>query len=65
MTRDVMQRALGRAYVVDQELGRAGMWRVFRATEPTTGRAVVVKALDPELASGVAVERFAREVRLL
>lgn len=65
MNRDVMQRALGRAYVVDQELGRAGMWCVFRATEPTTGRAVVVKALDPEFASGVAVERFAREVRLL
>lgn len=65
MNRDVMQRAVGSAYVIDQELGRAGMWRAFRATEPTTGRAVVIKALEPEFASGVAVDRFAREVRLL
>lgn len=65
MNRDVVQGAVGSAYVVDTELERAGMWRAFRATEPTTGRAVVIKALEPEYARGVAVERFAREVRLL
>lgn len=65
MNRDVVQRAVGSAYVVDQELEPAGMWRVFRATEPTTGRAVLIKALDPVYAGSPAVDRFAREVRLL
>jgi len=38
------------------------MSRVFVATETAFGRKVVVKVLKPELAEGVSVERFKREI---
>jgi eukaryotic-like serine/threonine-protein kinase len=40
------------------------MSRVFAATETSLGRKVVVKVLPPELAEGVSVERFKREIQL-
>ncbi|MBK5187637.1 MAG: protein kinase [Gemmatimonadaceae bacterium] len=40
------------------------MSRVFAATETSLGRHVVVKILPPELAEGVSVERFKREIQL-
>jgi serine/threonine-protein kinase len=40
------------------------MSRVFVALEPSLGRKVVVKVLLPELAAGVNVERFRREIQL-
>ena len=40
------------------------MSRVFAATEIALGRKVVVKVLPPELAEGVSVERFKREIQL-
>jgi len=40
------------------------MSRVFAATENSLGRKVVVKVLPPELAEGVSVERFKREIQL-
>ena len=40
------------------------MSRVFVAEEVALGRRVVVKVLEPELAQGLSVERFAREARL-
>jgi serine/threonine protein kinase len=40
------------------------MSRVFLALEPALGRKVVVKVLLPELAAGVNVERFRREIQL-
>src|SRR5689334_23138261 len=40
------------------------MSRTYVALEPALGRKVVVKMLSPELAAGVSVERFKREIQL-
>jgi len=40
------------------------MSRVFAATEAALGRRVVIKVLPPELAEGLSVERFKREIQL-
>ncbi len=62
--RDRLQAALGDAYRIDKELGGGGMSRVFLAEETALGRRVVVKVLPPEMAAGVNVERFRREIQL-
>ena len=59
-----LQRALGDVFLLERELGGGGMSRVFLATELALGRHVVVKVLLPELAAGVNVERFRREIQL-
>ena len=59
-----LQQSLGGAYTLGRELGGGGMSRVFLADEPRLGRRVVVKVLAPELAAGLSVERFEREIRL-
>jgi serine/threonine-protein kinase len=40
------------------------MSRVFVATENALGREVVLKVLPPDLAAGVSIERFRREIQL-
>jgi serine/threonine-protein kinase len=40
------------------------MSRVFLAEETRLGRKVVVKVLPPEMAAGVSIERFEREIQL-
>ncbi len=62
--RDHLQTTLGNAYTLERELGGGGMSRVFVAAETALGRSVVVKVLPPEMASGVSVERFKREISL-
>ncbi|HXY29861.1 MAG TPA: protein kinase [Gemmatimonadaceae bacterium] len=62
--REQLQSTLGSAYTLERELGGGGMSRVFAATETALGRPVVVKVLSPELAEGVSVERFKREIQL-
>ncbi len=62
--RDQLQATLGGTYTLDRELGGGGMSRVFSATETALGRKVVIKVLPPELAQGVSVERFKREITL-
>ena len=62
--RDQLQAALGQAYVLDRELGGGGMSHVFLAHEQALGRQVVVKVLLPDLAAGVNVDRFRREIQL-
>jgi eukaryotic-like serine/threonine-protein kinase len=62
--RERLQATLGSAYTIERELGGGGMSRVFAATETALGRKVVVKVLPPELAEGVSVERFKREIQL-
>ncbi|HTR21000.1 MAG TPA: protein kinase [Gemmatimonadales bacterium] len=62
--RDRLQAALGEAYAIEKELGGGGMSRVFLATEVGLGRKVVVKVLPPEMAAGVNIERFRREIQL-
>jgi len=59
-----LQAALGSAYHVERELGGGGMSRVFVAQEVELGRRVVVKVLPPEVAGGVNLDRFRREIQL-
>lgn len=59
-----LREALGPDYSLEQELGGAGMSRVFVATEKGLNRRVVVKVLPPDLAAGVNMERFRREIQL-
>jgi serine/threonine-protein kinase len=62
--RDTLQTTLGTSYTIERELGGGGMSRVFVADDVTLGRKVVVKILAPDLAEGVSLERFMREVKL-
>ena len=62
--RDHLQTALTGAYLVERELAGGGMSRVFVAEERALRRRVVVKVLSPDLAAGVSVERFRREIQL-
>ena len=59
-----LQAALGDSYRIERELGGGGMSRVFLAQDTTLGRRVVVKVLPPEMAAGVNMERFRREIQL-
>src|SRR6266576_1166543 len=63
--RDQLQQLLGSTYTIERELGGGGMSRVFTATEPALGRKVVIKVLPPEVAAGVKVERFKREIQFM
>ena len=67
MTADLYERlqaTLGDDYALERELGGGGMARVFVATETATGRRVVVKVLEPDLAECCDLERFRREIHL-
>jgi tetratricopeptide (TPR) repeat protein len=54
---------LSGSYTLERELGGGGMSRVFVAEELRLRRKVVVKVLSPELAQGISVERFEREIQ--
>ena len=56
--------AVSASYRIDGELRAGGMSRVFLATELRFQRRVVIKVLAPDLAAGLQLERFEREVRL-
>ncbi len=58
-----LQLTLGDAYRLERELGGGGMSRVFVAEEVRLARKVVVKVLSPDLAQGISVERFEREIK--
>jgi len=58
-----LQATMGNAYRLERELGGGGMSRVFLAQEVALGRNVVIKVLLPELAAGVSVDRFRREIQ--
>ncbi len=59
-----LQAAVGDTYRIERELGGGGMSRVFVAEETRLGRQVVIKVLPPEMAAGVSVERFEREIQV-
>ena len=59
-----LEAALGTGYRIERELGGGGMSRVFVAEEVELGRKVAVKVLPPEMALGVSVDRFRREIQL-
>ncbi len=58
-----LQATLGAIYTLERELG-GGMSRVFVARDVALGRQVVIKVLPPDMAAGVNVERFRREIQL-
>ena len=62
--REQVQTSLGNAYSIERELGGGGMSRTYVAMENALSRRVVVKVLSPELAAGVSVDRFRREIML-
>ena len=62
--RELLQSSLGSGYRLSRELGGGGMAKVYVADDPGTGRRVVVKLLAPDLAAGVNVERFKREIQV-
>src|SRR5215208_3867202 len=62
--RDVLQRTLGDAYLIERELPGGGMSRLFLATERALKRPVVIKLLPRELTSEVSAARFRREIEL-
>ena len=61
--RGQLEKSLGDAYRLEQELGGGGMSRVFVAEELRLERKVVVKVLSPDLALGLSADRFEREIR--
>jgi serine/threonine-protein kinase len=61
-----MQRALGRQYRLEREVGRGGMGVVFLATDLALERRVAVKVIHPELVVNRALAaRFLAEARLI
>ncbi len=56
------KEALTERFVVQREIGRGGMATVFLAEQRRPRRDVAIKVLEPELATGMARERFLREV---
>jgi TolB-like protein len=59
-----LQHTLGSEYHVGHELGGGGMARVFVAEDERLHRRIVVKVLSPDLAAGVSVDRFRREIQV-
>jgi len=59
-----LEETLGSIYTIERELGGGGMSRVILARDVALGRDVVIKMLTRELAAGVSIERFEREIML-
>jgi eukaryotic-like serine/threonine-protein kinase len=62
--RDHLQSSLGGSYMLERELGSGGMSRVFVANDASLERQVVIKVLHPDLAEGLNLERFRREIKV-
>jgi serine/threonine-protein kinase len=61
---EILVGAFAERYRLQRELGRGGMGTVYLAEDLKHGRAVAIKVLPPDLATGAAPERFLREVQL-
>ncbi len=58
----ILRTALASTYLIEREVGQGGMAVVYLAQDLRHRRAVALKVLDPELSSGMAAERFRREI---
>ena len=61
---DRLAAALAGRYSIERELGGGGMSRVFVAREAGLDREVVIKVLPDDVAAGVSLDRFSREIQL-
>lgn len=61
---EVIHQALSPAYELQDELGVGGMGTVYLARDRKHDRRVAIKVIHPELASGAALTRFEREIRV-
>ncbi len=59
-----LKRGLADRYRIERELGAGGMATVYLAHDRKHDRPVALKVLRPELAAGLGVERFDREIRI-
>ena len=57
-----LRKALAPRYTLQERIGRGGMATVFLAFDNALGRPVAVKILRSELADGIPLERFEREI---
>ena len=67
MVSDFLERlyaALADRYVLEREIGSGGMATVYLAQDLKHRRRVAVKVLRPEIAAGLGVERFVREIEI-
>jgi serine/threonine protein kinase len=62
---EALVNALAGRYEVERRLGRGGMATVFLGRSVTTGQAVAIKVLRPELVVTLAADRFLREIEIL
>ena len=58
-----LQAAVRDRYAITCEVGRGGMATVFQGDDLKLARRVAIKVLHPELATGLGVERFLREIK--
>jgi eukaryotic-like serine/threonine-protein kinase len=63
--REQLRHAVAPRYLVEDEIGRGGMARVYRGCDTADHRPVAFKVLRPEIAGAVGPVRFLREIRLL
>jgi eukaryotic-like serine/threonine-protein kinase len=62
--REQLRSSLSDSYDIERELGGGGMARVFVARDAALKREIVIKVLSPDLAGGVSLDRFRREIEL-
>src|SRR6476646_10975111 len=62
---DELRGALSERYRVERQVGQGGMATVFVCEDTRYGRKVAVKVLNPDLASALGADRFAREIQVL
>ena len=60
---DRLRTTLEGRYRIERELGAGGMATVFLAQDLRHVRPVALKVLHPQIASGVGIDRFEREIR--
>lgn len=60
-----LQDGLRDLYAFERELGGGGMSRVFVAEDKRLRRKIVIKALPPDIAGAISIDRFVREIQVV